>query len=68
VMAQNWSSRDEENVQLCGRSCQLTEARCRLGGSARVPYGDSDMIAYMNLRCNITAAARSISLLGADYE
>jgi hypothetical protein len=57
-----------KNGSSAGATCQITERRCRLGGSARVPYGDTDMIAYMKLGCNITAAARSISLLGAEYE
>jgi len=57
---------DEENGS-AGGTCHISEPRFRLGGSARVRYGDTD-IAYMNLGCNITAAARSISLLGAKYE
>jgi len=57
-----------ENGSSPGGTCQITEPRCRLGGSARVLHGNTDMIAYTKLGCNITAAAGSIGLLGAEYE
>lgn len=66
VVGRELSSYDEETGS-AGDTCQISEPGLRLGGRARVRYGDTD-IAYMNLGCNITTAARSISVLGAENE